>query len=405
MSAYLTFIKQNFKPVLYGWMLTYYSSFGQTFLVSLYVPFLLSDLEMSKGAFGSFYAAATILASLLLLRFGHLVDERPLRPLTRKTIILVIVSTAILAVAWNPWILFIALIGMRLGGQGLFTHLSMSVMSRYFDSNRGKALSISSLGYSMGEMTFPAVLGGIIALFGWRIAAGSSIALLFLFLALLPWLRTQRMDLDANTARLNSESKGKRKFYIEMLQTKKFWIIATSSLGNGFAITGFFFYQFVMAEEKGWPVEVYTALFTGYGGVRLLMSIYGGSLTDKFSAIRIFPYILVPVTLGVLSLALSTSLISAALFLFGTGITLALVGVVKTAVLAEVYGVHNIGRVRSLFSVVAVFSTAISPMVFGILLDRGVSFEAIAWGCVGLFALGMLTASQIGQYRNPVHSA
>lgn len=399
MGAYINFLKSNFKAVSFGWILTFYSSFGQTFLISLYVPFLLVDLSMSKGAFGTYYAVATITASMFLLRVGHLVDEQRIKSLTTKVIILLALSCLILTIAWHPWVLFIALIGLRLGGQGLMTHISLSVMSRYFDADRGKALSISSLGYSMSEMVIPAILGAIIAFSHWRVAAGLSIAVVLALLLLLPWFKTERMDIPKEEASDNAALKGKRKFYWDMVKTKKFWIIAGPSLANGFAITGFFFYQFVMAEEKGWPVQIYTLLFAGYGGVRLLISIYGGSLTDKFSAVRIFPWVLLPVTIGMVALALGQGLFSAAIFLTGTGLSIGMVGVVKTAALAEVYGVQSIGRVRSIFSVVAVFSTAIAPMVFGILLDQGITFEAIAWGCALLLATGMAGATQIGKYR------
>ncbi len=399
MSAYVHFLKSNFKAVSFGWILTFYSSFGQTFLISLYVPFLLVDLGMSKGAFGTYYAVATITASMFLLRVGHLVDEQRIKSLTTKVIILLALSCLILTIAWHPWVLFIALIGLRLGGQGLMTHISLSVMSRYFDADRGKALSISSLGYSMSEMVIPAILGAIIAFSHWRVAAGLSIAVVLALLLVLPWFKTERMDIPKEEASDNAALRGKRKFYWNMVKTKKFWIIAGPSLANGFAITGFFFYQFVMAEEKGWPVQIYTLLFAGYGGVRLLISIYGGSLTDKISAVRIFPWVLLPVTMGMVALALGQGLISAGIFLVGTGLSLGMVGVVKTAALAEVYGVQSIGRVRSIFSVVAVFSTAIAPMIFGLLLDRGVTFEAIAWGCAALLAAGMAGATQIGKYR------
>jgi MFS family permease len=399
MSAYLNFLKSNIRAVTFGWILTFYSSFGQTFLISLYVPFLLVDLDMSKGAFGSYYAAATIAASMFLLRLGHLIDEQPIKSLTVKVILLLAISCALLTAAWAPWVLFIALVGLRLGGQGLLTHISLSVMSRYFDTDRGKALSISSLGYSMSEMVLPAILGAIIAFSNWRVASGISIVAVLGLLVLLPWFKTERMDIAKAQAADNAAQKGKRKFYWEMVSTKKFWIIAGPSLANGFAITGFFFYQFVMAAEKGWPVQVYTLLFVGYGSVRLLISIYGGSLTDKVSAVRIFPWVLLPVTIGMAALALGQGLVSAGIFLTGTGLSLGMVGVVKTAALAEVYGVQSIGRVRSIFSVVGVFSTAIAPMFFGILLDLGVSFESLAWGCTVLLCIGMAVATQIGKYK------
>ncbi|MCH8524556.1 MAG: hypothetical protein LAT52_08405, partial [Balneolales bacterium] len=64
MRSYLDFLKRNFEPVFFGFLLTFFSSFGQTFLISLFVPFILADLAFSNSVFGGYYAMATIVSSL-----------------------------------------------------------------------------------------------------------------------------------------------------------------------------------------------------------------------------------------------------------------------------------------------------------------------------------------------------
>ena len=46
---------------------------------------------------------------------------------------------------------------------------------------------------------------------------------------------------------------------------------------------------------------------------------------------------------------------------------------------AEVYGTRHLGAIRSMATAIMVFGTAVSPVLFGRLLDLGVSIEAIAW--------------------------
>ncbi len=398
MSAYIAFLRQQFRPVFFGWVLTFFSAFGQTFLISLFVPFILLELGISKGAFGGYYAVATILAAIFLLRFGHLIDEWRVRSLTNKVILVLAISCIILSLVWHPITLFVALTGLRMAGQGLMGHISLSVMSRYYSRDRGKALSLSSLGYSMSEMVFPALIAFMIALTSWRLAAGSGAIILLLLLLLITQLNLEKLDVPKSVVS-DSPKIGKRKFYWSMLKEKRFWIIALSSLSTGFVITGFFFYQFLLAEEMNWPYEIYTLLFTGYGAVRFVFSLFGGTLTDKFSAVKLFPFFLIPMTIGVLSIGLLPGIWAAAAFLFLTGVTMGASGVLNTAVIAELYGIDQIGKVRSMFTVISVFSTAIAPLLFGILLDQHVSFIMIAYGCVAYLVLVISNSFRVRKFK------
>lgn len=86
----------------------------------------------------------------------------------------------------------------------------------------------------------------------------------------------------------------KTNFYKKIVAEGRFWIIAPSVFVLSFVTTGLFFYQYVLAGQRGWPLELYTLFFAAYAGVRLLFSIYGGLLTDRHSAISFFPWYLIP---------------------------------------------------------------------------------------------------------------
>lgn len=437
--SYLHFLKRNFEPVFFGFLLTFFSSFGQTFMISLFVPFILADLAFSNSVFGGYYAGATVLSSLIMLRVGHVIDDRPVRPFTIKTVVLLTAACALLALAWHPAVLFVALVGLRLGGQGLLSHISQSTMSRYFSRDRGKALSFSSLGYSVGEMMFPVLIAAVIGTFGWRMGALATAVLTLVLLAILPLFRVERLDyvpgkgrigkpmtpttasarviaaestssvastspsspsnpsISSNSSNPSTSSDpsnpsnpsnppnptqpiGKRAFYWQMLKESRFYILLLPSFYLSFTVTGFFFYQYLMADARGWPIAVYTYLFAGYGFVRLVSGLYGGILTDSYKTATLYVIHLIPMGLGILALALVPGLPAAALFLFGTGLSTGSGMVFKNAILAEMYGVGRIGQVRSLYTMFMVLSTAAAPLLFGLLLDRGVSFETLALG-------------------------
>jgi MFS family permease len=341
-----------------------------------------------------------VIAAGFLLRFGHLIDEQPVRKLSYGITAVLAASAGLLAVVWHPVALFFALTGLRVAGQGLMSHVSISVMSRYYDKDRGKALSLSSLGYSMGEMVLPALLGLVIALSSWRMAAGMCAMIVLMLFLILKSMRLERFDLAAEISDAPAIRIGKRKFYWKMFKEERFWILAGTSLSLGFVVTGFFFYQFLLADAKRWPVEVYTAIFTGYGAIRFVFSLYGGTLTDKFSAMSLYPYYLIPVAIGVMSIGLLPGLYAAFVFLFLTGVSMGAAGVINSAVIAELYGVDQIGKVRSLFSVMGVFSTAMAPLVFGVLLDLGVSFDTLGYISALIMAASILNGMRIRKYRN-----
>ncbi|MEX2402877.1 MAG: MFS transporter [Balneolales bacterium] len=403
MKAYLGFLKDHYHAVFFGWLLTLFSSFGQTFFISLFVPGLLATFTLSNSAFGTYFAAATVIGSFFLLRFGHIIDERPVRPFTYKTILLLAISCLILGLAIHPAMVFLALIGLRLGGQGLMSHISQSVMARHFEADRGKALSLSSLGFSIGEMIFPLITALLLAFVGWRIALIASTGLLLL--GLLPILSFMNLEIYDTQVTSAETSKGPEwRFFVEMFKEKAFWVIALPSFIVPFATTGLFFYQYVMAETRGWPLEWYAFCFSGYAVMRLVFSLYGGILNDRFTARKLFPFVLFPFVIALVSLAWIPGKYSALLFLLFTGVTMGISGVVKPAIIAEVYGVKRIGQVKSLFTVGMVICSAAGPMLFGFLLDGGITFSQIAWGnalVIFLVALNSFRIKSVNTERQP----
>jgi len=386
MSEYIRFIRENKGALTFGWSLTFFSSFGQTFFISLFVPSILAAFELSKSAFGAYYAAATITASLILLNYGHTVDTRPIGRLTLMTTGLLLLASLLLALAIHPAMLFVALIGLRLGGQGFLSHISLSVMSRRFVAERGKALSVTSLGYPAGEILFPLVFGTLISLAGWHYTL-LVVAVLLSGIILL-YYRTDLAiyDVDPST---ETRSAHKWTYYGELLGTLKFWIMIAPTVAFGFTTTALFFYQYVMAEEKGWSVEWYSICFAGYAIARLFAMLSSGPLVDSFSARAMFPFFSLPCIIGLMCLAWVNNPFAPLLFLVMTGLSSGLSNVLATALIAEIYGTARIGQVRSLFSMFGIMSTAVAPLTLGIVLDHGFSFGQFALGCALLLALAM----------------
>ena len=398
MKDYFYFLKGNFRTVSFGWLLTLLSGFGQTFLISLYVPEIIRSFNISEGAFGAIYAGCTIAASFIMLSVGHTVDHKPVKKVTAFTVAGLGLSSILLGASQNIIMLIVAITGLRLAGQGLLTHISMTIMSKQFVADRGKALSFSSLGFSVGEAIFPLLIAFIIGWFDWRIAAVASGVVLLLYLIRLRFNRLE--NFDEKLSKQGSPSPWSLlKDYKSVVLDRRFGVMMPASFILSFAATAIFFYQYVFVENKGWSVQLYATFFTVYAITRFLFSLFGGVWVDKFTARKLFRYYLIPVNLGLLPFAFMDNIIGALIFLITAGITMGVSGTVKTALIAELYGTEKMGVIRSVFTMFSVISTALGPLVVGLLMDAGVTFEYIMAGIFVLMAGIVINSQRIRSYR------
>ncbi len=394
MRDFIPFLKANYKKVSFGWLLTFMSSFGQTFLISLYVPQIIKEFQVTEGFFGAIYAICTVVASIIMLSVGHTVDYKPVKKVTAYTIVGIALSSILLGFSYHIVFLFIALVGLRLCGQGLLSHISMTVISKYYDENRGKALSFSSLGYSMGEALLPIIISFILALFDWRIAAISSGVFLLVYL-----VRLKYTNLVAFDNQLSPEGRSSTlsllKDYKGVVFDKRFAIMMPASFMLSFTSTAVFFYQYVFVENKGWSVQLYATFFTVYAITRFLFSLFGGLWVDRFTAKKMFRFYMLPIALGLLPFAFMESIIGALIFLILAGITVGMAGTVKTSLIAEIYGTEKMGAIRSVFTMFMVISTALGPLIVGALIDLDVEFSMIMLGIFVVMMLVILNSQRI----------
>lgn len=371
MTEYVRFLRRYPAHVGFGFVLTFFSSLGQTFLISLYVPHILADLGLTNTVFGSLYAVATIGSSLLLMMFGGRIDYRPLAGYTYKTIVLLSAASIGLGLVRHYLFLPPALLGLRFAGQGLMTHISQTVLGRHFHRDRGKALSLSSLGFSAGEMVFPLFIALTIPIVGWR----TSLALnaVVLLLVLLPTLRAFPLDELARPTESGSPP-ARTTAQWGLLKEPLFWRLAPSIVLLSLTNTGFFFYQLVFAQSRGWPAAWYSLIFTGYAVSRFAFGLAGGILVDRVGARRLFSMHVLPLVLGFVLIGFISARWAAVVFLFLAGVTLGSSSPIKSALFAELHGTARLGGVRSVYTAFMVLGTAMGPMVFGALLDVGVGF-------------------------------
>jgi MFS family permease len=374
--TYLAFVRKERRLLSFALSFTFFSSFGQTFLISLFVPFFISAFSLSNASFGTLYSAATLTGAFALPWLGQMIDRVPLRIYSMYVAIGLMTASIIMAVSWHIATLFLGLILLRLAGQGLSSHTAHTAMARNYVGERGKALSISSLGFPLGEAILPSIIAFLLIYLHWQTTWALIAALIaFVFIPSLWFLIRGEKDTlqSVQQGGIFSLTKNYKKVFRE--PSTPFLIPAV--LMPAFWVTGLFLYQVSEAGDLGWSTTLVASGFISFAVSRILFGLISGSLIDRFSARILFPFYLIPMITGFLIVVFIPKSWSLYAYMALTGATFGMGSPMKTALWAELFGTEMIGTVQSFFASLMVFSTALSPFLVGWMLDTGYNLHNI----------------------------
>lgn len=368
--TYFSFAKANRKVITFGLVLNFFSNFGQTYFISLFVPFFLVSFSITETEFGFLYSFATIISGIAITFIGKQIDHFPLNRFAMAITVGLIISTLLISVSYNLVLFFIGLMCLRLFGQGLLSLTAQTTMARAFDFARGKALSLATLGFPLGEAIFPTIILFLLGLFQWKWVW----LLITVFILITLPFYIVKFSSDAVIADKKARKKDQNNLHsitqLSLFKDSGYLLLLPAIISTPFVMTGFLLYQLSIAEYKGWSTELIAYSFVGFALSRILFSLITGPLIDRFSAKSLFIYHLIPLLLGVYFLTLGSMIYLSPIWLFLAGTTLGFGGNIKTAMWAELYGVAKLGAVKSLTASITILSTSLSPFLMGWLLEN-----------------------------------
>ena len=141
MRAYAAFAARNKRLLAFGALMTFSSSFGQTFFISLFAGEIRAEFSLSDGEFGLIYSVGTLLSAAALLATGPLIDRIDLRACACMVLFGLAAACTALSFSESAILLIGIVFLLRQFGQALPGHTAMTAMGRYFDDGRGKAVS------------------------------------------------------------------------------------------------------------------------------------------------------------------------------------------------------------------------------------------------------------------------
>ena len=369
----------SIKVIIFGFIFTFFSSFGQSFFLGLFNSSIRDALSITQGQFGSIYASATLLSSFLFIWVGKKIDDINIFKFAFLVTLILSFSCYFFSKISSISFLFIAIFFMRFSGQGLMSHTATTTISRYFTKSRGKALSTSWFGLSTAEFILPVLIVYMLTITSWQNIWIYISILVLIFLPITSFFLIRKLDFNSreetNQKELRDIKQWKR---IEVLKDYRFYIICLNMLAMPWIATGVFVFQSFITESKQWGIFTIAQSFMVYSTLSVLTLIISGFLIDKFTSRKLLIFMNLPLLLSVLVLIFLDSLYSAYIFLGLIGISNGLSNVLGSSTWAEIYGVRFIGSIKALTTSLMVFSTAFGTALFGFLIDIGFHIEQIA---------------------------
>ena len=371
----------SFKVIIFGFIFTFFSSFGQSFFLGLFNSSIRNTLSITQGEFGSIYASATLLSSFLLIWVGKKIDDINIFKFAFFVSILLSFSCFFFSKISSVFFLFVAVFLMRFSGQGMMSHTATTTIARFFTKSRGKALSTCWFGLSTAEFILPVLIVYLLTVTTWQnIWILISIFVLF-FLPFTSYFLVKKLNFDSREEINEKNSKYsdiKQWKRIEVIKDYRFYIVCLNMLAMPWIATGVFVYQSFISESKNWGTYVIAQSFMLYSVLSVITLLASGFLIDKFTSRKLLVFMNIPLFFSTLILIFFNSSISAFVFLGLIGISNGFANILGSSTWAEIYGVKYIGSIKALTTALMVFSTAFGTALFGVLIDKGFSIEKIA---------------------------
>jgi MFS family permease len=373
--SYLRFLIDNRLFLLAGFLLTFTSSFGQTYFIALFAGEIKAAFDLSDGQWGGLYTLATTLSALTMVWAGALTDRFRVRHLSLAVMVLLALACMSMALVKNLVLLVVVIYALRIMGQGMLSQLGAVAMSRWFIATRGRALSLSSMGFAAGQAILPITFVALMITWDWHtlwlVAAGCIILLIPLMQALLRFERTpQSMAKDAQSLGMG----GVHWTRAQMLRHPLFYMLVPLILGPAAWGTALFFQQVHLTEVKGWSLTGFVALMPVFTVSSIIFIFFTGWAIDRIGVKWILPFQIVPYGVSFLVMAYADTLFVAGISMFIFGIGQGMQGTATAAFWAVFYGTRNLGAIKAAAAALMVFGTALGPGISGMFIDFGIDF-------------------------------
>ena len=409
-----SFIKPEKWPFFYGYIVLIFGSIGvlfsipgQTVGVSVFTDPVKDALGLSRNQFSNAYMIGTLLSAFFVTKAGRLFDKFGARFVAFFAAFFLGITLILFSFSektsnyikqlfhseswFIPFLLICFLFFLiRFFGQGVLTMSSRNMIMMWFDKNRGKVNSISSIGVSLGFSSSPILFNYLIDNNGWEVSWQILACCLLIFSVLiLQFYRNKPEDFNLIPDGYLKKKKSTKKKVEEDIEvnftlkeaknTRAFWMLGLALSFNSFFSTGLTFHIVSIFSTQGYSKSEAIAVFLPISIIAIITSTIANILSDY---IQHKVYLFVMIASGFLAatgLLMLENTFGVYFLIAGLGIYSGLFAVVNAVTWPRYFGRKYLGAITGKIMSFLVIASALAPSLFSYCFTSLGSYEFISY--------------------------
>jgi MFS family permease len=368
------------------------TSFG----FGLFVKPVAAEFGLSRGDVNIGLMLLIVGMALASPLIGRALDRLPTRWTMVGGALLFGVGALLVAFARDLWLLGAAVfLPLAFGTAALGPVTASTLVARWFDERRGRALGIVAISASAGGMLVVPALSFLIERHGWRWAvggAGLAISVIVLLLALVA-IRER----PPATGRESAAIPEQRWTVRQLFASRDFWLLVTS-VGLLLAINQALLSSLVAyGSDRGFSVAQATALITAVSASSIIGKILIGMLADIVDKRLLLAGAAILLILFVSLLLLHPVFPVLILGCLLAGAAIGGVSPIWAALISSRFGVMSFGMVMGLTVQVQMPLLLAALRFIGVSYDRGGSYDEALLVFLLLVPVALVAALAIGR--------
>ena len=390
-------VLQYFNPkFFYGWIIVgvanlgiFSSGPGQSHTFSVFVGPISKDLGLSNASIASAYGLATLIAAFLLPYMGKIIDKYgPRNSLIIISIILGI-SCVFFGAASNFLMLTVGFGFLRFFGQGSLMLGCANMVSQWFDTKRGFAMSLMALGFGISMAVHPPLSQWLIEQFGWKYAwviLGITTWIIMVpALYVLAWNSPESVGLRPDGANKSDSIQNDLKEIeglnlSEAIKERSFYILSAMWFGMAMLVTTLHFYQVTILTSQGITTEFAAGIFSISAVAMVLFMPFVGKLFDNYPTKYILALGLTINSISLLFITFANNELFAIIYAIFFGINNAISMTMFGYIWPRYFGRRHLGSIQGTGQMIGVIGASLGPLPVGFAIDYiGSSLETIRY--------------------------
>ena len=399
--------------VYYGWWIVAISMFVLLLTIGsslnafgLFVIPVSEDFNLSRADVNTGIIFTNLGMAAIAPIVGRMLDTNPIRRIMALGAVLFGGSLVAFGLSHNIWVsAFVLAFPLALGVAAVATLTTLTLVARWFEAQRGRAMAITIMGMSLGSVVMAPVVGLLIETVGWRqclILLG--VVLASVFLIVVPFMRDRPGpdDIEPKPANAAPEqvaavppaSAGPMKPFA-LVVMPKFWMLALGAALAMGSLQAIMVSIVPLGQEQGLSVTRSASLLSVLGAMAIvgkLVLVWLGDRLDRSASLAILFGLVSVTSLALLFGDSYLALIACSAFLgLAAGATMP----IFLALLADRVGGASFGTANGIASFLMAVMGAVSIRFGGEVYDRTGSYDAmfVTFAAVAVLAAFLTFAS------------